>query len=84
MHRSQPGSFAGATGDGSAAISNDDRMARVNDTLASGMQSTAGWLRQTDLDSLKHDVEQQVQHHPGRTLLIAAGVGYLLGKAFRR
>jgi hypothetical protein len=28
-------------------------------------------------------IEQQVKEHPGRTLLIAAGLGYLLGKALR-
>jgi hypothetical protein len=25
-----------------------------------------------------------VKEHPGRTLLIAVGLGYLLGKAFRK
>jgi hypothetical protein len=29
-------------------------------------------------------VERQVKDHPGRTLLVALGVGYLLGKAFRK
>jgi ElaB/YqjD/DUF883 family membrane-anchored ribosome-binding protein len=33
---------------------------------------------------MKHGIEQQVRDHPGRTLLIAAGLGYLIGKAFRR
>ena len=28
-------------------------------------------------------LEKQVKEHPGRTLLIAAGLGYLIGKAFR-
>jgi hypothetical protein len=78
------GTYAGATGTGSVAVESDDRMAGATDKLARGMQSTATWIRDADLDSVKNDVERQVREHPGRTLLIAAGVGYLLGKAFRR
>ena len=37
-----------------------------------------------DLDSLKSGVELQVKEHPGLTLLIAVGLGYLLGKALRK
>jgi hypothetical protein len=29
-------------------------------------------------------VERQVKEHPGRTLLVALGLGYLLGRAVRR
>jgi len=28
-------------------------------------------------------MEREVKEHPGRTLLIAVGLGYLIGKAFR-
>ena len=73
-------SFAGATGEGSIGVASDDRMAQVNDSVARGMQKSAEWLRNGDL---KADVERQVRDNPGRTLLIALGVGYLLGKAFR-
>jgi hypothetical protein len=52
--------------------------------VAGGMDATADWLRQADLDGLRASVEQQVKEHPGRTLLIAAGLGYLLGKALRK
>jgi hypothetical protein len=48
------------------------------------MQSSAEWLRDADMDKLKQGVEQQVKEHPARTLLVALGAGYLLGKAFRR
>ena len=34
-------------------------------------------------DGLKGSIEQQGKEHPGRTLLIAVGLGYLLGKALR-
>ena len=75
--------LAGETGGSSVAVS-DGRAAQVTDKVAGGMEATASWLRDTDLDSLKQSLETQVKEHPGRTLLIAVGVGYLLGKALRK
>ena len=83
QQRGQGNQFATA-GDGSTSIDADGRLTAVTSSVATGMQSTADWLREADLESLKEGVEQQVKEHPGRTLLIALGVGYLLGKAFRR
>jgi hypothetical protein len=48
------------------------------------MQSSAEWLRDADLDKITGGLETQVKEHPARTLLIALGAGYVLGKAFRR
>jgi ElaB/YqjD/DUF883 family membrane-anchored ribosome-binding protein len=76
--------LSGATGSSDVAISGDGTMNQVTDRLAGGMQATADWLRDADLDNLRTGVERQVRDHPGRTLLIAVGVGYLLGKAFRK
>jgi hypothetical protein len=75
-------SAAGA--DGSSVAMADGRMAQVSNRVAGGMEGAATWLRDADLDGLKSSVEQQVKEHPGRTLLIAMGVGYLLGKALRK
>jgi len=72
------------TGSGAVTIANDSSVAAVTDTLASGMESSAEWLRDADVEKLKAGVEKQVKEHPGRTLLVALGAGYLLGKAFRR
>ena len=83
QQRGQGGQLAGA-GDGSMTIGNEGRLAGVTSSVATGMQGAADWIRDADLESLKEGVEQQVKEHPGRTLLIALGVGYLLGKAFRR
>jgi len=68
----------------SVAIAHDGRVATVTNKVAVGMDRTAGWLRQTDLDSVKNGIERQVKEHPGRSLLVAAGVGYLIGKAFKK
>ena len=76
--------FAGATADGSVAIEGDNRLAQVSDKVAGGMQATADFLRDADLQGMKTGIERQVKEHPGRTLLIAAGLGYILGRAFRK
>ena len=78
------GQYAGATADGSIGVSENDKITQVADKVAGGMQSTANWVRNADLESVKGDVERQVKDHPARTLLVAVGLGYLLGKAFRR
>lgn len=73
-----------ATAGATTAVATDDRVAQVSNRVADGMGATADWLRDADLDGLRTGIEQQVKDHPGRTLLIAAGLGYLLGKAFKR
>jgi hypothetical protein len=79
--RNQNATLATASGtDSSVGVASDDRMAQVNDSVARGMHKSADWLRNGDL---KTDIERQVRDNPGRTLLIALGVGYLLGRAFR-
>lgn len=75
---------ATGTAGGTAAVVTDDRMAQVTDKVAGGMQAAGDWLRDADLDSMRTGVERQVKEHPGRTLLVALGLGYLLGKAFRK
>jgi hypothetical protein len=85
--RNASSQLAGATttaGTTDVAVTGDNRVSQVTDKVAGGMQATADWLRDADLDSLRDGVERQVKEHPGRTLLIALGLGYLLGKAFRK
>jgi hypothetical protein len=84
QRRSSSLSTAGTGAGASPAISDDSSIAAVTDTLASGMQSSAEWLRDADMDKLKQGVEEQVKEHPARTLLVALGAGYLIGKALRR
>jgi hypothetical protein len=74
----------GSSAGGSVALANDSTVTAVTDTLATGMQSSAEWLRDADLDKVKDGVEKQVKEHPARSLLIALGAGYLIGKALRR
>jgi hypothetical protein len=78
------GAAASALADGGSVAVADDRLGQVTTRVAGGMEGAADWLRDADLDGLKASVEQQVKEHPGRTLLIAVGLGYLLGKALRK
>ena len=77
------GQLSASTGTADVSVSSDG-VSKVTDRVAGGMQATADWLRDADLDNLREGVERQVKEHPGRTLLIAVGLGYLLGKAFRK
>jgi hypothetical protein len=78
--RNQNATIAGATDGTAVGVATDDRMTNVQDSVARGMHKSADWLRNGDL---KADIERQVRENPGRTLLIALGLGYVLGKAFR-
>ncbi len=75
-----------ATGRSSSvgAFVNDPALAPVADSLADGLETSADWLRDADLDKVKKSVARQAKEHPVRTLLVAAVTGLILGKAFRR
>ena len=79
------GQIAGASATGGSAdmISEGNRIGEATNQLAGGLQASADWLRDADIDGLKSGIERQVKDHPGRTLAVAVGLGYLLGKAFR-
>jgi hypothetical protein len=62
---------------------NREAMQKVSGAVANGMQSTAHWLRNADMQSMRNDVETQVRSNPGRSLLVALGLGYVLGRIFR-
>ncbi|PYP77172.1 MAG: hypothetical protein DMD35_16120 [Gemmatimonadetes bacterium] len=76
---------AAATGGSVGMVSEQpNRMTDMSNQVAGGLQGAADWLRDADLDGLKSGLERQVKEHPGRTLAVAVGVGYLLGKAIRK
>jgi hypothetical protein len=76
---------AAATGGSVGMVSDQsNRMNEVSNQVAGGLQASADWLRDADLDGLKTGLERQVKDHPGRTLAVAVGLGYLLGKAIRK
>lgn len=66
-----------------AVSATKQKVAGAGERIATGMEQTAGWLRGSDMASMQQGLEKQVKENPARTLLIAAGVGYLLGRAFK-
>jgi len=74
--------YAPSTGiDGVAGLSSDNQqLGQLGVKAADALQGTATFLREGDL---KASIEEQVRTNPARTLLVALGVGYVLGKALR-
>lgn len=61
-----------------------EKVAEASDSVATRMEITAEWLRAANMASVQRRLEKQVKENPARALLIAAGIGYLLGRAFKR
>jgi len=59
------------------------RVDPVAQRLGSGLESAAGYVRSHDVDAMRIDVESEVRENPVRSLLVAAGVGFLLGRLIR-
>ena len=78
------GAAAGSATGGADTIADDNRLTQTSNQLAGGMQGAADWLREADFDGVKAGIERQVKEHPARSLAVAVGIGYLLGKAFRK
>jgi ElaB/YqjD/DUF883 family membrane-anchored ribosome-binding protein len=81
------GQMAGAAataGSPSMVSDQSNKMTDMSNQVAGGLQGAADWLRDADIDGLKSGLERQVKEHPGRTLAVAVGLGYLLGKAIRK
>ena len=70
------------TADGKLAAAKA-KIGQAKEKVVDRMHATADWIKERDVEQLKGTIEQQVRDHPGRTLLIAAGLGYLIGRAFR-
>lgn len=61
-----------------------ERVAEASDRVATRMETTAEWLRDANMASVQRRLEKQVKENPARAMLIAAGIGFLLGRAFKR
>jgi ElaB/YqjD/DUF883 family membrane-anchored ribosome-binding protein len=49
---------------------------------AEKLSSTADYVREHDVNRMMADVETVVKNNPGRSLLAAAVIGFLVGRAF--
>jgi ElaB/YqjD/DUF883 family membrane-anchored ribosome-binding protein len=66
-----------------AIATTKQRVVETSDRVAAGMERSADWLRNANAQSFQQGLERQVRENPGRTLLIAGAIGYLLGRAFK-
>ena len=48
------------------------------------LNASADYVRDMDLQKVKTDVQDQVRRNPGRSLVIAAAAGVIIGTLFRR
>ncbi len=67
---------AGTTvGDGAA-----ERLAQSGETTAAVLERGAMWLRENDLSDVEARVTSHLKKNPTQSLLIAAGIGFLLSR----
>jgi ElaB/YqjD/DUF883 family membrane-anchored ribosome-binding protein len=62
----------------------DSVIAGYGQRAADWLDRSADYARTTDPQQVKADLENQVRHYPGRSLLIAGAAGLILGALFRR
>jgi ElaB/YqjD/DUF883 family membrane-anchored ribosome-binding protein len=51
---------------------------------AKASELTANLIERVNVDELTQKLEEQVRNHPTRTLLMAAGAGFLIGRAAKK
>jgi len=51
---------------------------------AEALERSADYINDLDIEEVKEQTKQSIQQNPGRALLIAAGVGLLLGALLKR
>ena len=59
-----------------------EKVTSLAHAAADHMSSTADYVREHDVGGMMKDVESLVKNKPGRSLLAAAVVGFLLGRTF--
>ncbi len=59
-----------------------EKVASLAHSAADKLTSTADYVREHDVKSMMTDVEQLVKNNPGPSLLAAAVIGFLVGRAF--
>jgi ElaB/YqjD/DUF883 family membrane-anchored ribosome-binding protein len=57
-----------------------ERLVQSGEATAEVLERSAMWLRENDLSDIEARVTTELQEHPARTLLVAAGIGFLLSR----
>jgi ElaB/YqjD/DUF883 family membrane-anchored ribosome-binding protein len=75
---------ASAMHDRADRLPGGERVSGLAHSAADRLSSTADYVRRNDLSSMKGDVEVLVKKNPGPALLVAAAVGFFVGRAIAR
>ena len=59
-----------------------EKVSSLAHSAADKLNATADYVRTNDLSGMMDDVEQLVKKNPGPALAIAAGLGFLVARAF--
>ena len=59
-----------------------EKVSSLAHATADKISSTAEYVREHDVNKMMADVETLVKNNPGRSLLAAAAIGFLVGRAF--
>ena len=62
----------------------DERITGAAHKTADTLEATADFMRNHPLNRVKDDVESFARRNPGAALLVAAGIGFLIGRALTR
>ena len=73
---------ASALHDKAESLLGGEKVTSLAHAAADHMSSTADYVREHDVDGMMKDVESLVRNNPGRSLLAAAVIGFLLGRTF--
>ena len=59
-----------------------EKVTNLAHATADKLSTTANYIRDHDVKRMMADVETVVKNNPGRSVLVAAAVGFLVGRAF--
>jgi ElaB/YqjD/DUF883 family membrane-anchored ribosome-binding protein len=69
--------------DKAESLPGGETLRSVAHSTADKLESTAGYIREHDVKAMMSDVEELVRRNPGPSLLVAATIGFFVGRAFR-
>jgi ElaB/YqjD/DUF883 family membrane-anchored ribosome-binding protein len=73
---------ASALHDKAGSLPGGEKVSSLAHAAAETLSSTAGYVREHDVNRMMADVETLVKNNPGPSLLAAAVIGFLAGRAF--
>jgi ElaB/YqjD/DUF883 family membrane-anchored ribosome-binding protein len=75
---------AGAIQDKVKEAGEESNLSRYGYQASRWLNASADYVRDMDFQAVKSDLETKVRRNPGRSLLVAAAAGLIIGTVFRR